>query len=130
MVYSVKVFALHQNHKKTTGGETMFEKNLQVAELLDIYGSLLSDRHRELLDLYYNQDLSLGEIAAEVGISRQGVRDAIKKAEDELFFLESKLHLSETAESVREAAERLLALEPDEAVRNAAFELCRAAGVL
>ena len=93
MVYSVKVFALHQNHKKTTGGETMFEKNLQVAELLDIYGSLLSDRHRELLDLYYNQDLSLGEIAAEVGISRQGVRDSIKKAEDDLFFFEDRLHL-------------------------------------
>ena len=71
----------------------MFEKNLQVAELLDIYGSLLSDRHRELLDLYYNQDLSLGEIAAEVGISRQGVRDSIKKAEDDLFFFEDRLHL-------------------------------------
>ena len=45
----------------------MFEKNLAVAELLDSYAAVLTDRHRELLDLYYNQDLSLGEIAAEVG---------------------------------------------------------------
>ena len=108
----------------------MFEKNLAICDLFDRYSSVLSVRHREVLDFYYNQDLSLAEIAAEVGISRQGVREAIKKAEDELFFRESKLHLSETAESVREAAERLLALEPDEAVRNAAIELCRAAGVL
>jgi len=88
----------------------MFEKNLQVAELLDIYGLLLSDRHRELLDLYYNQDLSLGEIAAEVGISRQGVRDSIKKAEEELFFFEDRLHLLQKDKTVAEAAERLLAL--------------------
>lgn len=108
----------------------MFEKNLAVCDLFDRYGSVLSDRHREVLDFYYNQDLSLAEIAAELGISRQGVRDAIKKAEDELFFLESRLHLNETAETVRAAADRLLALDADEAVRSAALELCRAAGVL
>ena len=108
----------------------MFEKNLAICDLFDRYSSVLSVRHREVLDFYYNQDLSLAEIAAEVGISRQGVRDAIKKAEDELFFLESKLRLVENAESVRQAAERLLALDADEAVRSAAIELCRAAGVL
>ena len=108
----------------------MFEKNLAICDLFDRYGSVLSGRHREVLDYYYNQDLSLAEIASEVGISRQGVRDSIKKAEEELLFLESKLHLNETAESVREAAERLLALEPDEAVRSAAIALCRAAGAL
>ena len=108
----------------------MFEKNLAVCDLFDRYGSVLSDRHREVLDFYYNQDLSLAEIAAELGISRQGVRDAIKKAEDELNFLESRLHLNETAETVREAAEHLLSLDADEKVRNAAIALCRAAGAL
>ena len=108
----------------------MFEKNLAICDLFDRYGSVLSQRHREVLDFYYNQDLSLAEIAAEVGISRQGVRDAIKKAEDELLFLESCLHLNETAESVRKAAERLLSLEPDDAMRDAALALCRAAGAL
>ena len=59
-------------------------------EILDQYGAVLGERHSTLLDYYYNQDLSLAEIAAEVGISRQGVRDSINKAEEELFFLYSQ----------------------------------------
>ena len=82
----------------------MFEKNLAVSDLLDRYGAVLSERHRELLDFYYNQDLSLGEIAAEVGISRQGVRDGIKKAEEELFYLERGLHLQDRSEAMLSAA--------------------------
>ncbi len=88
----------------------MFEKNLQVATLLDRYGALLNDRHRELLDLYYNQDLSLGEIGTEVGISRQGVRDSIKKAEEDLFFFEKQLRLCEKAEAAEPLCQRLLTL--------------------
>lgn len=71
----------------------MFEKNLKLACLLDFYGEVLSERKQSVLSLYYNEDLSLAEIAAEIGISRQGVRDLIKKAEDELLFLEEKLGL-------------------------------------
>ena len=48
----------------------MFEKKLTVCALLDYYAPLLSERHREVLDYSYNQDLSLAEIASEVGISR------------------------------------------------------------
>lgn len=108
----------------------MFEKNLQVAELLDTYGSLLSDRHRELLDLYYNQDLSLGEIAAEVGISRQGVRDSIKKAEDDLFFFEDRLHLLQKGKNMTEAAGRLLSLASEnEPLREAVRALLTAAEI-
>ncbi len=73
----------------------MFEKNLNMGYLLDFYGEVLTERKREVLGFYYNDDLSLAEIAAELGISRQGVRDIIKKAEDELVFLEEKLHLAE-----------------------------------
>ena len=85
----------------------MFEKIMQLAELIDVYAELLSDRHQRLLDLYYNQDLSLGEIAEDVGISRQGVRDSLKKAERELYFFESKLHLVEREGRMREAGQRL-----------------------
>ena len=88
----------------------MFEKNLQLAELIDVYAELLSERQQRLLDLYYNQDLSLGEIAEDVGISRQGVRDSLKKAERELVFLESKLHLVARESAVREAGATLQAL--------------------
>lgn len=79
----------------------MFEKNLNIAYLLDFYGDVLSDRKRRVMDDYYNNDLSLAEIAADLGISRQGVRELIKKAEEELTFYEEKLHL---ASRFREAA--------------------------
>ena len=106
----------------------MFEKNLAISDLLDEYAAVLTPRHRELLDAYYNQDLSLAEIAAEVGISRQGVRDGIKKAEEELFFLEERLHLFEKANSMRAAAERLL-LHADEKTAHAVQEMLTAAGL-
>ncbi len=106
----------------------MFEKNLAISDLLDEYSAVLSERHRELMDLYYNQDLSLAEIAQIVGISRQGVRDGIKKAEEELFFLEERLHLLQRANSLRAAAERLL-LHADEKTARAVQELLAAAGV-
>lgn len=86
----------------------MFTKDLSVAYLLDFYGDVLSERKRGVLDDYYNNDLSLAEIAQELGISRQGVRDLIKKAEEELNFYEQKLHL---AERFAKAGEHTAALQ-------------------
>jgi len=107
----------------------MFEKNLALAPLLDWYGALLSERQRTLLDLYYNQDLSLSEIAAEVGISRQGVRDGIKKAEEELFFFERQLHLAARADTVLATGKRLEASAESEETRAAVRKLLEAAGL-
>ncbi len=73
----------------------MFEKNLELGYLLDFYGELLSERKRTVMDMYYNEDFSLAEIALEIGISRQGARDIIKKSEEELFFFEEKLGLAQ-----------------------------------
>ena len=53
----------------------------RMAMLFDFYGDLLTERQREFYDLYYNEDLSLAEIAENYGISRQGVRDVIVRAE-------------------------------------------------
>ena len=100
----------------------MFEKNLQLAELIDTYAELLTDRQQRLLDLYYNQDLSLGEIAEDVGISRQGVRDSIKKAERELAFFDEKLHLVARENAVHAAGEQLLSLLPDTGAVTAAAQ--------
>lgn len=88
----------------------MFEKDLRIGFLLDFYGDMLSERKRMVLDRYYNDDLSLSEIASEIGISRQGVRELIKKAEEELFFYEDKLGLAERFRQAGEQAERLLDL--------------------
>lgn len=79
----------------------MFEKNLKIAYLLDFYGSVLTERKRDVLDMYYNEDLSLAEIAEQIGISRQGVRELIKKSEEELIFLENGLGLAEKMNALR-----------------------------
>ncbi|SRR5690606_25551699 len=67
------------------------EKFAQMALLLDTYGELLTPRQRDVMDFYYNYDLSLSEIAEQYGISRQGVHDLIKRAEQTLTDIEQKL---------------------------------------
>ena len=69
------------------------EKNIEVSLLLDFYGELLKPSAKQMAQLYYNDDLSLAEVAAETGITRQGVRDRIKRAEQQLFEFEQKLGL-------------------------------------
>lgn len=68
-------------------------KNLDISVLLDFYGTMLTEKQRDVVELYYNEDLSLSEIAAHSGITRQGVRDSIKRAEAQLFEYEEKLQL-------------------------------------
>ena len=65
----------------------------RMAMLYDFYGDVLTDRQKEFYDLYYNEDLSLGEIAENYGITRQGVRDVIVRAEAVLTELEDKTGL-------------------------------------
>ena len=69
------------------------EKNIEVSLLLDFYGELLKPSVRETIDLYYNDDLSLAEVAAQCGITRQGVRDSVKRGEAQLYAFEKKLGL-------------------------------------
>ena len=76
----------------------MFEKDMKFPRLLDVYGALLTDRKRELLEYYYNEDCSLAEISELTGISRQGVRDSIRKSQEEINGWEDRLHLAERAE--------------------------------
>lgn len=101
----VKYFAL-----QLIGRVKMFEKDMKISFLLDFYGEILSERRRTVLEYYYNDDLSLSEIAQDIGISRQGVRDLIKKAEEELHFYEEKLGLAERFRNTQRCAERLLSL--------------------
>ena len=68
----------------------MADKTLQMTLLFDFFGDLLTDKQREYFDLYYNEDLSLSEIAGNVGITRQGVRDIIVRAEATLLDYEER----------------------------------------
>lgn len=72
----------------------MHEKDLRLSLLFDCYSELLRPQQRRMFDLYYNEDLSLSEIAEQCGITRQGVRDLCKRAEEELRGYEDALHLS------------------------------------
>lgn len=76
-------------------GDFGMGKNLEFGYLLDIYGELLTEKQYEMLDLYYNGDLSLAEIAQQHGISRQGVHDSIKRGEELLLGYEKVLKLSD-----------------------------------
>lgn len=67
------------------------EKNVEMGMLLDIYGSMLTKKQYKLLNDYYNNDLSLSEIAENENITRQAVRDNLKKGEKKLFEFEEKL---------------------------------------
>lgn len=66
-------------------------KNLEISNLLDFYGAMLTEKQRSFLEYYYNDDLSLSEIAENESITRQGVRDSIKRAENTLLGMEERL---------------------------------------
>ena len=73
----------------------MFEKDMRLALLLDYYGDLLGEHRRGIMEMYYCEDLSLAEIAENTGITRQGVRESLKRSEADLRAFEAKLHLVE-----------------------------------
>jgi len=85
----------------------MFEKDYRISYLLDFYGNILTDKQRDAIDLYYNEDLSLAEIAEHVGITRQGVRDAIKRGEETLNDMEDKLGFAEKFGEYRKAFDKI-----------------------
>lgn len=66
----------------------------EITLLLDFYGNALTERQRRTAELYFQEDLSLGEIAQMTGITRQGVRDGLKKAEKSLFEHEERLGIA------------------------------------
>lgn len=97
--------------------------------LLDFFGDLLTEKQQQYLNLYYNEDLSLSEIAETVGISRQGVRDIIVRAENLLLNMEEKTGVVKRWNDMREGifaleaqAEKLLE-SGDDNVRAIAREM-------
>lgn len=81
---------------------------LEMTLLFDYYGELLTKRQRDCLDMRYNQDMSLGEIAQELGVSRQGVFDTLNRAESLLRDMEAKTGFLRRDEKVRKAARRIM----------------------
>ena len=85
----------------------MFEKNMKIAYLLDLYSDVLDEHIGNVMRSYYEDDLSLSEIASDVGISRQGIRHLIKKGEEQIEFFEDKLGLEKLYSNLTSAKETL-----------------------
>lgn len=110
----------------------MFEKNMKIAYLIDFYADVLDDHTRDIMKAYYNDDLSLAEIAEGEGISRQGIRHIVKKGEDQLLSLESKLGIAAKHEEILMIGdelsliiEKLVASESDIESINALKEISK-----
>ena len=93
-------------------------KNLDITLLLDFYGDMLTDKQRSFISYYYNDDLSLSEIAADEGITRQGVRDAIKRAETQLIAMEERLGLVARFENMKIGLSEIIEYAEDLAIYN------------
>ena len=91
----------------------MFEKNMRIAYLCDFYIDLLDEHSQGIMRAYYEDDLSLAEIAADVGISRQGIRHVIKKCEEQILFLEEKLGLARRYEELEKSAKALKSVKDE-----------------
>ena len=78
------------------------EKLVQVARLFDTYGSLLNEKQRDVINCYYNEDLSLNEIAENNNKSKQAISDMIQRSVDKLFEFENELSLIKKKNQLRE----------------------------
>lgn len=93
-------------------------KDLGISVLLDFYGDMLTEKQRDVVELYYNEDLSLAEIAEHSGITRQGVRDSIKRAEGQLKEYEERLGLARRFHDMGEGLEEIQRLAREAAGSN------------
>ena len=83
------------------------DNSVKFSILLELYGNLLTEKQYELLDYYYNQDIGLSEIAENLEITRQAVRDNLKKGENNLIDFENKLHLLQKRNEILKICEEI-----------------------
>ncbi len=110
--------------EKNLSAEDSMETKARQAYLYDFYGELLNEHQRKIFEDYAFSDLSLGEIATEEGISRQGVHDLIRRCSKKLEEYEEKLHLVEKFLFIKdkiEEIESIAAIKPEPEMREIAF---------
>lgn len=94
-------------------------KDLEMSYLLDFYGDFLTEKQRDVMEQYYNDDFSLSEIGENFGITRQGVRDSIKRGEGILLNLEDKVGFARRHRMLQQNLTELEALARDIDFHNA-----------
>lgn len=98
----------------------MNEDRAYICRLIDIYGCALSARQKDVVDLYYNEDLSLAEISENCGITRQGVRDAIRHGVESLHSLENALGFAAKSDRIATLAAEILSSDDVSEMRRLA----------
>jgi len=104
------------------------EKRIETGWLLDFYGPLLAGRQREFLHLYCEEDLSLAEIAGQVGVSRQAVHDAVRRGDAQLRAYEDQLGLLRRYRRLYDALRQCQASESMQALRDTLARLAEEEG--
>jgi predicted DNA-binding protein YlxM (UPF0122 family) len=99
------------------------EKIVEQGILYDFYGELLTEHQRQIYEDAVFNDMSLSELAGDYGISRQGIHDLLKRCDKMLLSYESKLHLVERFESVKEKNRQINETEDIEQVRKISAEI-------
>jgi len=99
------------------------DKSVKISILLEIYKNMLTDRQADIVDLYYNQNLSLSEIADELKISRQAVRKSLVEAEKNLLMLEERLNIFQKQQIRQEKIDKILKLINDTKISELIEEL-------
>ncbi len=106
------------------------EKNIEISLLFDFYKPLLTASQQQAVELYYNDDLSLAEIAQQMDITRQGVRDLVKRSETQLFKFEDQLGLFKRFNIVENGleqiclkAQKITENTSDNEIKNVAMEI-------
>ena len=94
------------------------EKTVYMNQLFELYGQLLTQKQAEMLALYYEEDYSLSEIADHYEISRQGVRDNIKRGESSLETYEAQLKLLNRRQRRQTYYQQILSMSNDQAVKQ------------
>lgn len=109
----------------------MKNQTYRMTMLYDFYGDLLTERQQEFYDLYYNEDLSLAEIAENYGITRQGVRDIIVRAEASLQEVEDKTglirryhHIEQTADELQTITDEISRFNEEQVQATPLVSLC------
>ncbi len=85
----------------------MYEKDLGISDYLDLYGDILDERQRTIIEMYYNEDYSLSEISEITEITRQGVSESVRKSVKRLREMEDKLHLKSRIENFERSRDEL-----------------------
>ncbi len=105
--------------------DEIFEQRMRLGRLFDIYGGLLTDKQRTCLDYYFNDDLSLSEISAELGVSRQAVHDLLKRVEQILERYENNLGMLAKEEALHSKLHQVIQMVAtnDAAKRDRAVQI-------